>query len=101
MKLYQMIDVKKLKFAARKLKMLSVPDKIRIIDLLRENGGLTQTEIITKLNSYQARTSKNLMAMCNCNILNYEIYKKYKSYSINETAVEEIIRISEELYKKI
>jgi DNA-binding transcriptional ArsR family regulator len=101
MKLHQRIDNEKLKFAARKIKMLRVPDKIRIIDLLRENGILTSTEINTKLNFYQAQTSTHLTAILKYGILNCERRGNYRLYSVNENAIEEITRNIEELNKKI
>lgn len=78
----QMIKVDKIEFVANKLKSLSHPLRVKIINLLKEKDKLTVTEIQKYLKIEQAATSHHLKILKYEDVLNDERDGRKKYYSL-------------------
>jgi len=96
--LHQLIDIENIEYAARRFQILSNIKRGEIINLLLQNGALSLTHIYTKLGSNQNETSVNVMLMYRYGFLKRERQGKTILFSVNMELVEELVRISEELY---
>jgi DNA-binding transcriptional ArsR family regulator len=94
------LDVQKLLFAAKIIRIITHPDRVKIIEMLEENEKLNVTEIYYKLNLSQAETSGQLGLLKNYGILNRKRVGKMSIYSLNKDALDNIIKVSEELSKR-
>jgi len=93
-------DVPKIKFAAKKLSVITHPARVQIIELLLENEKLNVTQIYQKLNFIQAETSLHLGLLKDYGILNKVREGKMSFYSVNTETLKNILKISEDLNKK-
>jgi len=97
--LQDLVDNDKLIFAARKIMLLTNFDRTEIINLILQNQAMNVTQIHTQLNFRQPDTSAHLQLMHRYGIVNRERRGSAIYYSINEKAIEEMAKISEELNK--
>jgi DNA-binding transcriptional ArsR family regulator len=86
-----LIDVEKLDCMANRLKALSHPDRIGIIELLQRNEKLSVGEIQAHLNLEQAATSNHLRILKDQQILMSKRAGKNKYYSIRYPVFTEIV----------
>jgi predicted transcriptional regulator len=93
-------DVLKIKFAAKKLNVVTHPARIQIIELLLENEKLNVSQIYQKLNFIQAETSLHLGLLKDYGILNKVRQGKMSIYSVNKDTLQDILKIAEDFYKK-
>jgi|WetSurMetagenome_2_1015567.scaffolds.fasta_scaffold1291888_1 predicted transcriptional regulator len=96
--LHLLIDLKKICFTAKKIQVLAHADRVEIINLIILNQSMTGTQIQTRLNLRQADTSQHLLLMHKFGFLKREQKGQKVFYSVDEEAVEKIIKISEDLY---
>jgi DNA-binding transcriptional ArsR family regulator len=92
--------VQKVEFAAKKIRTVTHPARVKIIKLLEENEKLNVTQIYEKLNVLQAETSHHLALLREFGILKKVRVGKMSIYSLNKETLENIINISEELSKR-
>jgi len=85
------IDVEKLDCMTNRLKALSHPDRIGIIELLQKNEKLSVGEIQAHMNLEQAATSNHLRLLKDQQILVSKRAGKNKYYSIKYVVFTEII----------
>jgi len=93
MKLTDKMDIAKLKFAAKKVRILSTLARIEIIQLITEHPGLSVTQIQKQIGLQQADTSGHLLLMKKYDILNVKRQGKSKIYSANTKVLDEIERV--------
>jgi ArsR family transcriptional regulator len=93
-------DVQKIKYAAKKLNIITHPVRVKIIELLLENQRLNVTQIYEKLGLIQAETSLHLGMMKDYGILKKVREGKMSIYSVNTEGLEYILKITAELQKK-
>jgi predicted transcriptional regulator len=98
--LHKLINIKNLEFVAKKLRIIAHPNRLAIINLLNNNTGLNVGQIQKKLNFRKTDTSQHLMLMHSYGLLNRQRLGKSTIYSVNQKAIEEIIKISEDLFDK-
>jgi predicted transcriptional regulator len=96
--LHLLIDSRKIMFATQKIHVLSNFNRIEIIDLILQNQALNVTQIHTQLNFRQTDTSQHLQVMHRYGFLNRERKGHKVFYSVDKKAVEEIVKISDDLY---
>lgn len=85
------INVSKLELAASKLRAISHPMRIAIIDLLAQDEKLSVTEIYEALNIEQATASHHLNILKNKNVLVSKREGKKIFYSLKNMTLTEII----------
>jgi DNA-binding transcriptional ArsR family regulator len=85
------INVSKLELAASKLRAISHPMRIAIIDLLAQDKKLSVTEIYKALDIEQATASHHLNILKNKNILVAKREGKKIYYSLKNMTLTEII----------
>jgi ArsR family transcriptional regulator len=85
------INVSKLELAASKLRAISHPMRIAIIDLLTKHKELSVTEIYETLNIEQATASHHLNILKNKGVLRSHRNGKKIFYSIKNITLTEII----------
>lgn len=85
------INVSKLELAASKLRAISHPMRIAIIDLLAQDKKLSVTEIYKALDIEQATASHHLNILKNKNILVAKREGKKIFYSLKNMTLTEII----------
>lgn len=85
------INVSKLELAASKLRAISHPMRIAIIDLLAQGEKLSVTEIYKALNIEQATASHHLNILKNKNVLISKREGKKIFYSLKNMTLTEII----------
>ncbi|PLW96274.1 MAG: transcriptional regulator [Marinilabiliales bacterium] len=85
------INVSKLELAASKLRAISHPMRIAIIDLLAQGGKLSVTEIYEALDIEQATASHHLNILKNKNVLVSKREGKKIFYSLKNMTLTEII----------
>jgi DNA-binding transcriptional ArsR family regulator len=100
MKSSMKLDVQKLEFAAKKIRVITHPARVQIIELLEKNEKLNVTQIYEKLNILQAETSHHLALLREYGILKKIRQGKMSIYSLNKETVDSILTISEELSKR-
>jgi DNA-binding transcriptional ArsR family regulator len=93
-------DVSKVERTARKFRIVTHPDRYRIIQLLDEKKELNVTQIYEALELKQAETSHHTTMM-----LEYGIVKKVRRgkesiYTINTEVIEKIMEYTEVLVKR-
>lgn len=86
-----MINIDKLESAASKLRAISHPMRIAIIDLLSKNDKLSVTEIYEKVEIEQATASHHLNILKNKGILESKREGKKIYYSLKNVTLTEII----------
>ena len=86
-----LIDLEKLESAASKLRAMSHPMRIAIIDLLAKDNKLSVTEIYEKLKIEQATASHHLNILKNKGVLNSKREGKKIFYSLKNVTLTEII----------
>jgi len=85
------IDIKKLEYAAVRLRAISHPMRIAIIGLLDNNNKMNVTEIYTKLDIEQAAASHHLITLKKKGILSSKRVGKQTYYFLKENAIVHII----------
>jgi len=85
------INISKLELAASKLRAISHPMRIAIIDLLAQGEKLSVTEIYEALNIEQATASHHLNILKNKNVLISKREGKKIYYSLKNMTLTEII----------
>lgn len=85
------IDIDKLELAAGKLRAISHPMRIAIIDLLSQKEFLSVTEIYQALNIEQATASHHLNILKNKNVLVSRRTGKKIFYSLRNHTITEIL----------
>ncbi len=85
------LDVNKLEMAASKLRSISHPMRIAIIDLLHEKGKLNVTEIYSHLGIEQAAASHHLNILKRKGLLLSRRKGKMIIYSLKSVILAEII----------
>ena len=85
------IDVNKLEAAAGKLRAISHPMRIAIIDLLSRSEQMSVTDIYKKLDIEQATASHHLSILKNKGVLLSKREGKKIFYSLRSTILTEII----------
>ena len=93
------IDIQKLLFAARRMRIITLPARLEIIKIISENEKINVTQIVSMVNMKQAETSAHLILLEQYGILNKTRIGRESFYSLNQEGMDEIIRISEELSK--
>ena len=91
------LDIPKMVFAARKIRILNHPVRVRIIELLSEHEKLNVTQIIEMLNLTQADTSQQLLRLLESGYLKRLKQGRMKIYSLNQDVLEKVINITEEI----
>lgn len=86
-----LINIDKLESAASKLRAISHPMRIAIIDLLAKDDKLSVTEIYEKLNIEQATASHHLNILKNKGVLDSKREGKKIYYSLKNVTLTEII----------
>lgn len=94
------LDLQKIEFAAKKMRVITHPARVQIIKLLEDNEKLNVTQIYQKLNIHQAETSHHLALLREYAILNKVRQGKMSIYSLNKETLEEIKKIAESLSKR-
>jgi ArsR family transcriptional regulator, zinc-responsive transcriptional repressor len=100
MKISKNLDVVKLEFAAKKIRILTHPSRVKIIKLLEKHEKLNATQIFEKLNLLQAETSHHLTLLKEYGFLGKTRQGKMSIFSLNKEVLESIITISEDLTKR-
>lgn len=85
------IDIKKLEDAASRLRVLSHPMRIAIIELLSENNKMNVTEIYSKLKIEQAAASHHLSMLKNKGMLKSKREGRNTLYFLKQEALQQII----------
>jgi DNA-binding transcriptional ArsR family regulator len=85
------IDIEKLDCMVNRLKALSHPDRIAILELLNRKEKASVSEIQAHLNLEQASTSNHLRLLRDQQIVKAKRAGKNKYYSINQIVVADII----------
>jgi DNA-binding transcriptional ArsR family regulator len=85
------IDIKKLEEAANRLRVLSHPMRIAIIDLLIKHKRMNVTEIYTKLELEQAPVSHHLSLLKHQGLVKSVKVGRRSYYSLRQKALEKII----------
>lgn len=85
------IDSDKLELAASKLRAISHPMRIAIIELLSEKGTLSVTDIYKSLNIEQATASHHLNILKGKNVLVSKRIGKKIFYSLRSHTITEIL----------
>ncbi len=85
------INIDKLELAAAKLRAISHPMRIAIIDLLTQGQKLSVTEIFEALNIEQATASHHLNILKNKGVLSSKREGKKIYYSLKSLTLTEII----------
>ena len=85
------INIQKLEQAAGKLRAISHPMRIAIIDLLADGNKLSVTEIYESLDIEQATASHHLNILKNKGVLNSRREGKKIYYELQNVALTEII----------
>jgi len=85
------IDISKLELAAAKLRAISHPIRIAIIDLLAKGESLSVTEIYEALNIEQATASHHLNILKNKNVVISRRDGKKIFYSLKHVELTEVI----------
>ena len=86
-----LINIDKLELAASKLRAISHPMRIAIIDLLSKDNKLSVTEIYEKLDIEQATASHHLNILKNKGILDSKREGKKIYYSLKNVTLTDII----------
>jgi DNA-binding transcriptional ArsR family regulator len=85
------IDIEKLDCLVNRLKAITHPDRIAILELLNNKERANVSEIQAHLNLEQASTSNHLRLLRDQQIIVSKRAGKNKYYSLKHTVVEEII----------
>jgi DNA-binding transcriptional ArsR family regulator len=85
------IDIEKLDCMVNRIKALSHPDRIAILELLQKKEKASVSEIQAHLNLEQASTSNHLRILKDQQILVSKRVGKNKYYSIKHVVISEII----------
>jgi DNA-binding transcriptional ArsR family regulator len=85
------IDIEKLDCMVNRLKALSHPDRISILELLQKKEKASVSEIQAHLNLEQASTSNHLRILRDQQIVTSKRAGKNKYYSIKHVVVADII----------
>lgn len=85
------INIEKLEAVASKLRAISHPMRIAIIDLLSKDKRLSVTEIYEKLDIEQATASHHLNILKNKGVLNSKRVGKKIFYSLKNVTLTDII----------
>jgi predicted transcriptional regulator len=96
--LHRLIDKTNIEYAARKIHLLANFDRTEIVELILKNKVMNVTQIQTQLNYRQADTSQHLLIMHDYGFLKREKRGQMVFYSVDKKAIEEIIKISDDLY---
>jgi DNA-binding transcriptional ArsR family regulator len=91
MKKKSQLDLQKLEMAASKLRAMSHPMRIAIIDLLTDNKKLTVTQIYERLNIEQASASHHLNILKNKGLLESKRDGKMIYYSLRTHVLANVI----------
>ena len=86
-----LINIEKLEAVASKLRAISHPMRIAMIDLLAQDNKLSVTEIYEKLNIEQATASHHLNILKNKGVLESKREGKKIYYSLKNIVLTEII----------
>lgn len=100
MKLTDSINIEKLLFAARFLRIVCQHDRAEIIRLITEQPGLSVNQIKDQMSLRQADTSNHLILLKKYGILTSKRQGKFRIYSVNTKTLEEIIKITNQLGNK-
>lgn len=90
-------DLDRATVTARFFQGLSDPTRLRIIDLLFENGSLNVTEIVEELGQPQGRVSSHLACLRWCGFVLAERSGRYVEYRVVDESVGQLIAIAHEL----
>lgn len=93
-------DVQKALLASKKIRVISHPTRIEIINMLAETDSMSAGDITKRLSMGQPETSGHLILLKNFGILKKVRKGKMSLYSNNYELLDKIIRISDELYKR-
>jgi len=85
------IDQKKLRAAATRLRSVSHPMRIAIINLLEDNKKLNVTQIHTKLNMEQATASHHLSILKKGGVVTFKKNGKECVYFIKENSLNNLL----------
>jgi DNA-binding transcriptional ArsR family regulator len=85
------IDVRKFELAANKLRAISHPTRIAIMELLSKDNKLSVTDIYTALKIEQATVSHHLSILKNNGVLVSKREGKKNYYAISNVALSDII----------
>jgi len=96
---YDIVDKAKLKFAARKIMIITHPVRANIIDLIMKNNSLMVKDIRSTLRLRQTDTSNHLTLMHRNGIVNRKHNGKGVVYTVNMEVINEIVSVSEDLSK--
>ena len=91
------LDVQKIEFAAKKIRIITHPSRVEIIKLLGEHEKLNVTQIYEKLNILQAETSHHLALLREYGILKKVRVGKMSIYSLNKDVLARITTVADEL----
>jgi DNA-binding transcriptional ArsR family regulator len=94
------LDVQKVEFAAKKIRTITHPARVQIIELLEKHEKLNVTQIYEKLNILQAETSHHLALLREYGILKKIRQGKMSIYSLNKEVLNDIITIADALNKR-
>jgi DNA-binding transcriptional ArsR family regulator len=100
MKSHAVINIEKLRFASGAIRVVGHKDRMKIVDLLMEQGELNVTQIYEQLKMKQAEISGQLILLKNYGILKKVRRGKCSMYSANKDLITKIAKISEDLYSK-
>ncbi|PIQ87361.1 MAG: transcriptional regulator [Candidatus Omnitrophica bacterium CG11_big_fil_rev_8_21_14_0_20_45_26] len=87
-----MISPKKIQQAARVLKTIGHPDRLKIIEALKKNGEMSVSELMGALAMGQAPLSKHLAVMKRQHILKSKVHGNYRYYSILNANVVNVLK---------
>lgn len=99
--LSERISSEKLNRASEMLKTMAHPVRLAIIDLIRNNIKLSNTDIQKKLNLEQPILSQHLTLMRDKGIIDFEKSGKYSYYFLKQNEFMQIIDCVENCCKKI
>ena len=86
--------------AARKLRILTHPVRMSIIDLLMQNKGLTVSEIYNTLNIIQADASQHLTLLKEYGIIKKDRIDNKNVFLVNEKEYNKVLRLVDEVVKE-
>lgn len=92
-------DVSKVKYAARKLSIITHPTRVQIIELLLEQQKLNVTHIYEKLDLTQVETSLHLVLMREYGIVKRVRQGKMNFYSVDTDTLDDLLLFANEQQK--
>jgi DNA-binding transcriptional ArsR family regulator len=90
------VEDRKLELKAKVFKVFSDPNRIRILELLREKE-CNVSEMIEHLNLKQSTVSQHLRLLKDCGVVNTKKEGREITYSIRDKKVEDMLDLGEKL----